>query len=112
MRQRARIAERNESESILTKGERPQLPGYLEGDSLNYWDHNWIHVAIEVRVGAFEGRYQTDSRPYQSGASGGSIDGRNRGSGEVVRRAGRSRLRYGSADPSEARKAGGRARLS
>ena len=49
-----------ELEYIILSVNKPQLPSYLEGDSFNYWDDNWIDVTIEVRVGAFEGRYQTE----------------------------------------------------
>ena len=49
-----------ELEYLKLSVDQPQLPAYLEGDSFDYWDHNWIRTTVEVRAGAFEGRYQTD----------------------------------------------------
>jgi hypothetical protein len=53
-----RIGQR-ELEYLKLSVEKPLLPAYLEGDSFDYWDHNWIHVTVEVRAGAFFGRYET-----------------------------------------------------
>jgi hypothetical protein len=37
----------------------PQLRPEGEDEPRDYWDDNWIDVAIEIRVGAFDGRYTT-----------------------------------------------------
>jgi hypothetical protein len=49
-----------ELEYLKLSVNRPLLPAYLEGGSFDYLDHNWIRTIVEVRAGAFEGRYRTD----------------------------------------------------
>lgn len=49
-----------ELEYLKLSVDRPLLPAYLEGGSFDYWSHNWIRTTVEVRAGAFEGRYQMD----------------------------------------------------
>lgn len=46
-------------EYLKVSAPEPQVRSDREDKPRSYWNDNWIDVAIEIRVGAFDGRYTT-----------------------------------------------------